>query len=122
MGLAFKPGTDDLREAPSIDNVELLLENGAEVYAYDPVAAGNFKKRYSAGPLKRGKIYYVQKPEEALKGANICFIFTEWQEIRVIPAKRYKELMQTPLVYDGRNIYDVKEMKEKGIEYYSIGR
>ncbi len=122
LGLAFKPGTDDLREAPSIDNVELLLENGAEVYAYDPVAAGNFKKRYPAGPLKRGKIYYVQKPEEALKGANICFIFTEWQEIRVIPAKRYKELMQTPLVYDGRNIYDVKEMKEKGIEYYSIGR
>lgn len=122
LGLAFKPGTDDLREAPSVDNVELLLERGAEIYAYDPAAADNFKKRYPEGALKRGKISYVEKPEEALLGANICFVFTEWAEIQRVPAKRYKELMQTPLVYDGRNIYDVEEMKEKGVEYYSIGR
>ena len=115
LGLAFKPGTDDLREAPSIDNVELLLEEGADLYAYDPVAEDNFRKRYP-------QITYVDNPEKALEGANICFIFTEWKEIREVPAKRYKELMQTPLVYDGRNVYDIAEMKENGVEYYSIGR
>ncbi len=122
LGLAFKPGTDDLREAPSLDNVELLLESGAEIYAYDPVAADHFKKKYPEGELKKGKIFYVEKPEDALKGANICFIFTEWKEIKAVPVCKYKELMQTPLVYDGRNIYEVKEMKENGVEYYSIGR
>ncbi len=122
LGLAFKPGTDDLREAPSIDNVELLLANGAEVYAYDPVAMANFKKRYPEGNIGKGKIVYVNAPDEALKGANICFIFTEWKEIKNIPSKCFKELMQTPLVYDGRNVYDVNEMKENRIEYYSIGR
>ncbi len=122
LGLAFKPGTDDLREAPSIDNVDLLLAHGAEIYAYDPVAEDNFKKKYPEGNIGRGSITYVKKPEDALKGANICFIFTEWKEIRQIPVETYKELMQTPLVYDGRNIYHVKEMKTKGIEYYSIGR
>ncbi len=122
LGLAFKPGTDDLREAPSLDNVELLLESGAEIYAYDPVAVDNFKKKYPEGALKKGKISYVERPENALKGANICFIFTEWKEIKAVPACKYKEWMQTPLVYDGRNIYDVKEMRESGVEYYSIGR
>ncbi len=122
LGLAFKPGTDDLREAPSIDNVDLLLAHGAEIYAYDPVAEDNFKKKYPEGNIGKGSIAYVKKPEDALKDANICFIFTEWKEIRQIPAEAYKEFMQTPLVYDGRNVYDVKEMKTKGIEYYSIGR
>ncbi len=115
LGLAFKPGTDDLREAPSIDNVDLLLEEGADLYAYDPVAEDNFRKRYP-------QITYVDNPEKALEGANICFIFTEWKEISEVPARRYKELMQTPLVYDGRNVYDIAEMKENGVEYYSIGR
>lgn len=115
LGLAFKPGTDDLREAPSIDNVDLLLEEGADLYAYDPVAEDNFRKRYP-------QITYVDNPEKALEGANICFIFTEWKEISEVPARRYKELMQTPLVYDGRNVYDITEMKENGVEYYSIGR
>lgn len=122
LGLAFKPGTDDLREAPSIDNVELLLAGGAQVYAYDPVAADNFKKRYPEGKIGNGSITYVNTPEEALESANICFIFTEWNEVRAVPVKSYRELMQTPLVYDGRNIYDIKEMKAQGIEYYSIGR
>ncbi len=122
LGLSFKPGTDDLREAPSIDNVELLLAHGAEVCAYDPVAMDNFKEKYPEGMKGRGKISYVQQPEEALKGANICFIFTEWKEIKEIEADTFKRLMQTPLVYDGRNIYDLKNMKEHGVEYYSIGR
>lgn len=117
LGLTFKPGTDDLREAPSIDNVELLLKNNANnIYAYDPVGEDNFKKKYPT------EINYVSTPEEALKDANICFIFTEWNEIKAIKPEMYKKLMKTPLVYDGRNIYDVKEMKDVGIEYYSIGR
>ena len=122
LGLAFKPGTDDLREAPSIDNVDLLLAGGADIYAYDPVATDNFKKKYPEGKIEKGSITYVESPEKALENANICFVFTEWAEIKAIPAGTYKELMQTPLVYDGRNVYDVVEMKEKGIEYYSIGR
>lgn len=117
LGLTFKPGTDDLREAPSIDNVELLLKNNANnIYAYDPVGEDNFKKKYPT------QIHYVSTPEEALKGANICFIFTEWNEIKAVKPETYKKLMKTPLVYDGRNIYDLEEMKDEGIEYYSIGR
>lgn len=122
LGLAFKPGTDDLREAPSIDNVELLLEYGADIRAYDAVAAENFKRRFPEGKIKKGRITYVNSPIEALEAANICFIFTEWQEIRDIPVKAFKTHMQTPLVYDGRNIFDVEEMKEQNVEYYSIGR
>ena len=117
LGLTFKAGTDDLREAPSKDNVKLLLESGADnIYAYDPVGEENFKKLYPT------EINYVKTPQEALENANICFIFTEWGEIQQVKPEEYKKLMRTPLVYDGRNIYDVKEMKENGIEYYSIGR
>lgn len=116
LGLAFKAGTDDLREAPSLDNVELLLEQGADIYAYDPVAEENFKKKYPT------QIHYVASPDEALKNANVCFIFTEWDEIKAVKPETYKKLMRTPLVYDGRNIYDLDEMKNAGIEYYSIGR
>ena len=117
LGLTFKAGTDDLREAPAKDNVKLLLESGADnIYAYDPVGEENFKKLYPT------EINYVKTPQEALKNANICFVFTEWGEIKQVKPEEYKELMKTPLVYDGRNIYDVKKMKENGIEYYSIGR
>ena len=117
LGLTFKPGTDDLREAPSIDNVELLLNSGADnIYAYDPVGEENFKKKYPT------QINYCNTPEEALKDANICFIFTEWNEIKAVKPEEYKKLMKTPLVYDGRNIYELQSMKKAGIEYYSIGR
>ena len=122
LGLAFKPGTDDLREAPSLDNVQLLLEEGADIYAYDPVAAENFKKRYPEGVLEKGTIHYVKTAEEALQDANICFIFTEWDEIKAVPAAEFKRLMSIPLVYDGRNVFNVQEMKDAGVEYYSIGR
>ncbi len=116
LGLTFKPGTDDLREAPSLDNVKLLIEQGAEIYAYDPVGKENFKKKYP------NEIVYVDSPLDALDGAQVCFIFTEWGEIKAITPEDYKELMKTPLVYDGRNIYDVQAMKFAGVEYYSIGR
>ncbi|MCS6104929.1 UDP-glucose/GDP-mannose dehydrogenase family protein [Clostridium botulinum] len=122
LGLTFKPGTDDLREAPSLENVPLLLEHGAQIYAYDPVGEENFKRKYSEGKHGQGSIKYVSNPEEALKDANVCFIFTEWGEIKSITPEHYNNLMRTSLVYDGRNIYNVNEMIEKGIEYYSIGR
>ena len=117
LGLTFKPGTDDLREAPSIDNINLLVNAGANIYAYDPVGKENFKKRYNTD-----KIIYTETPQQALDKAQICFIFTEWNEIKNIQPSEYKKLMRTPLVYDGRNIYDINEMKENGVEYYSIGR
>ena len=116
LGLTFKPGTDDLREAPSIDNINLLLKQGANIYAYDPIGSENFKKKYPT------KIHYVENPEDALNNADICFIFTEWDEIKKIKPETYKNIMKNPLVYDGRNIYDVEKMKKIGVEYYSIGR
>lgn len=122
LGLTFKPGTDDLREAPSLENVPLLLDQGADIYAYDPVGMDNFKRIFPVGLNYHGKISYVEAFEDALYGANICFIFTEWDEIRAIKPESYKKLMRTPLVFDGRNIYKVEEMKRAGVEYYSIGR
>ncbi|MBB6698241.1 UDP-glucose dehydrogenase family protein [Clostridium algidicarnis] len=122
LGLTFKPGTDDLREAPSLENVPLLLECGAEIYAYDPVGKDNFSRRYPEGKIGQGTIKYVDNVEEALKGANVCFIFTEWGEIKAIKPDQYKELMMSPLVYDGRNLYNIEEMREARVEYYSIGR
>jgi UDPglucose 6-dehydrogenase len=122
LGLTFKPGTDDLREAPSLDNIPLLLQAGADIYAYDPVGIENFRKHYPDGKSGKGSICYVTSAQEALQDANLCFIFTEWAEIRDVKPQQYKEWMQTPLVYDGRNIYMTDLMKKAGIEYYSIGR
>lgn len=122
LGLTFKPGTDDMREAPSLENVKLLLEAGADIYAYDPVGIENFKKYYPEGKFGKGRITYCESISQALRGANVCFIFTEWNEIKETKPQQYKKLMRTPLVYDGRNIYGVAEMAESGVEYYSIGR
>ena len=116
LGLTFKPETDDLREAPSVKNIDLLLKNGANVYVYDPVGMKNAKKIY------KDKVCYAKNPSEALEEADVCFIFTEWNEIKEIKPQTFKEHMKNPLVYDGRNIYNVNEMKTNGIEYYSIGR
>lgn len=122
LGLTFKPGTDDLREAPSLDNIHLFLEAGADVTAFDPVGIENFKKFYPEGRNGNGSIAYVQSPEAALKDAHICFVFTEWDENRAVSPVTFKAMMHTPLVYDGRNIYDPVKMKQAGVEYYSIGR
>lgn len=122
LGAAFKPGTDDLREAPSLDNIELLLKEGADIFVYDPAAASNLARRYPAGACINGTIDYVPDCATALKDANICFVFTEWEKIRNVKPAEFKELMRTPLVYDGRNVYDPAEMKKAGVEYYSIGR
>lgn len=116
LGLTFKAGTDDLREAPSLENIPLLLEQKADIYAYDPVGEDNFKKKYP------DELHYVATPEEALEGANVCFIFTEWGEIKQLLPADFKRLMRTALVYDGRNLFEPEMMKDAGVEYYSIGR
>jgi UDPglucose 6-dehydrogenase len=122
LGLTFKPGTDDLREAASLENIPLLLEQGADIYAFDPVGAKNFARVYPEGKNGKGSITYVSNIEHALDGANVCFIFTEWGEVKSVTPKTYKKLMRTPLIYDGRNIYSVNEMQDAGVEYYSVGR
>ena len=116
LGLTFKPGTDDLREAPSIPNVRRLLDEGSEIVAYDPVGIDNFRKLYPTG------IDYVTSPEEAIDNADMVFIFTEWNEIKSMDLNKYVKLMNTPVIYDGRNCYDTKEVEKHNIDYYSIGR
>jgi len=116
LGLTFKPGTDDLREAPSIPNVRLLLNQGAHVHAFDPVGMDNFKKIYPT------QVVYEASPEIALENADICFIFTEWDEIKTIDLNLYREKMKTPYIYDGRNCYDLDAAKKAGVNYQSIGR
>ena len=122
LGLTFKAGTDDLREAPSIDNIRLLLQAGADIYAYDPKGGERAKQLFPEGKLEKGSMTYVDSVEEALDKANICFAFTEWPQIKQITPAEFKEKMHTPLVYDGRNLYDPEQMKAAGVEYYSIGR
>lgn len=117
LGLTFKAGTDDLREAPSLKNIQLLLKNGANnINVYDPVGNENMKKIYP------NELNYTNTPEEALENADICFIFTEWEEIKNISLDVFLNKMKNPLVFDGRNLFDIDIMKNKGIEYYSIGR
>ncbi|MGN0376248.1 MAG: UDP-glucose dehydrogenase family protein [Suilimivivens sp.] len=122
LGLTFKAGTDDLREAPSIDNIKLLLQGGADIYAYDPKGEERAKLIFPEGKLDKGTMNYVSSPEEALDQANICFVFTEWKEMKDLTPADFKEKMHTPLVYDGRNLYSPEAMKDAGVEYYSIGR
>lgn len=116
LGLTFKPGTDDLREAASIPNVRRLLEEGAKVFAYDPVGIDNFKKIYPS------EIEYTNNPEEALQDADVAFIFTEWEEIKNIGLGVYENLMKAAIIFDGRNCYDILEVEKKNIEYHSVGR
>ncbi len=116
LGLTFKPNTDDLREAPSLDNIPILLDDGANVKAYDPIGEKNFKKIYPR------EIKYCKSIEETLKDADICFIFTEWDFVKKLDISLYEKLMKTPLVIDGRNCYDLEDMKKTHIIYESIGR
>ncbi|MDT9331586.1 UDP-glucose dehydrogenase family protein [Clostridium perfringens] len=116
LGLTFKPGTDDLREAPSIVNVRRLLDEGAEIVAYDPVGIENFKKLYPT------EIEYVNNPGEALKDADMVFLFTEWKEIKELELSVYETLMKTPIIFDGRNCYEIKDVEKSSVEYHSVGR
>lgn len=117
-GLAFKPDTDDIREAPSIDIVKGLLENGAKLQLYDSEAMENFKKLYP----ESNQITYFEEKYGALEDADALLIITEWKEFKELDLSRVKELLKLPIVIDGRNILNPKSMEEKGFEYYSIGR
>lgn len=125
LGLTFKPGTDDLREAPSIDNIELLLDEGANVRAYDPISIESFKKRIEP-KIKldsiNGKIKYFDTIDETIKGADATLIMTEWPEIVNYNIDNYETLMNNPLVFDGRNCYSLKDAEKANIEYISVGR
>lgn len=116
LGLTFKPGTDDLREAPTLVNIPLMIEDGANVKAWDPVGIDNFKKLCSTG------ITYCYSIEDTLKDADICFIFTEWDEVKNFDLGNYSKLMRNPIVLDGRNCYDLMNAKNEKIIYDSIGR
>lgn len=116
LGLTFKPGTDDIREAPSIVNINYLLERGVRVYAYDPIGIEKAKKIFG------DRIEYTENIDEAIQGADMCFIMTEWKEIIRYDLDKYAKLMARALIFDGRNCYDLKEIEKRPIEYYSIGR
>ncbi len=116
LGLTFKPGTDDLREAPTLVNIPLMIEDGANIKAWDPVGIDNFKKLYSDG------ITYCSSIEDTLQNADICFIFTEWDEVKTFDINKYSKLMKNPIIIDGRNCYDLVSAKKANIIYDSIGR
>ena len=116
LGLTFKPNTDDIREAPSVENVKMLLKNGASVSVYDPIGMENFKRYFPT------EVHYCNSIEETLKNKDIVFVMTEWDEFKKMDVKLFKQHMKTPLVYDGRNCYFPNEMLSASIEYYSVGR
>lgn len=115
-GLAFKPETDDIREAPSLEIIDYLLEKGATIQAYDPEAMDNVYKLY------KGRINFADDPYDALKNADALAIVTEWSVFRSPTFELMKEKMNHPLVFDGRNLFEPQLMKEEGFEYFSIGR
>ena len=116
LGLTFKPGTDDLRDGPALTNVPLLLEEGARVAAGDAVGEKNFRRLYPT------EVEYCARPEDALSGAELCFIFTEWPQVKALPPETFLRRMRRPVVLDGRNCYDVRAMRAAGVEYVSVGR
>ena len=117
-GLSFKPKTDDMREAPSIALIERLLLAGACVRVYDPQAAVNAES--VLGP--RDGVTYVATAFSALTGADALALVTEWDEFRTPDVTRMQDAMKTPVIFDGRNLYDAQRMRNQGMVYYSIGR
>ncbi len=115
-GLSFKPNTDDMREAPSIVIINKLLELGATVKAYDPVAMEEAKR------ILGDKIYYANGQYDAAEGTDGLFIVTEWNEFRLPDFKKLKSIMNENIIFDGRNIFEPDFIKDKGFIYYSIGR
>ncbi|WP_078392856.1 UDP-glucose dehydrogenase family protein [Shouchella patagoniensis] len=116
LGLAFKPNTDDMREAASIILAQDLVLAGANVIAYDPIAMENAKK------ILPEAVDYVGSPLEAIKGADTAFVVTEWKDICSLTTEDFKANLKESVVFDGRNCFNLEAMKEAGIEYYSVGR
>ncbi len=115
LGLAFKPNTDDMRDAKSIDVISALLSEGAVVQAYDPIAAENCRKIFP-------QITYCETPYEAATGASALLLVTEWNEFRLLNFDKLLEVMARPVLFDGRNLYDPQRMRRLGFDYYCIGR
>lgn len=115
-GLAFKPYTDDIREAPALYNIRKLLDAGAEVHVHDPEAMENVRTLFG------DTIHFHSSPYDALKNADALLIATEWPEYRTPDFDKMASLMRDKLIFDGRNIYDPENMHELGFKYYSIGR
>ena len=116
LGLAFKPDTDDLRFAPALEMVDLLLQRGARIQAYDPQAMKEAKR------LLGKKIAFAKDPYAAARGADCLLLMTEWNEFKEMDFKRVKGLMHQPLVVDGRNMYDPAKMRRLGFRYVGVGR
>ncbi len=115
-GLSFKPNTDDMREAPALTLIDQLINAGAEVTAYDPVAIEESKRKIG------DKIQYTENAYEAATDADALVLITEWNEFRVLNYRMLGKLLNNKLIFDGRNIFDLEEMQENGYTYYSIGR
>ena len=115
-GLAFKPNTDDIREAPALYTIDRLLEAGAQIRAFDPEATEHVRKIYG------DKVTFCGDPYEALEGSDALAIVTEWSVFRTPNFEKMKELLKEPVIFDGRNLYDLKRMQEAGFKYDSIGR
>lgn len=115
-GLAFKPNTDDVREAPALYTIDKLLDNGAKIKAYDPEAMDNVKAIYG------DKIQFAMEPYEAAEKADALAIVTEWNAFRTPNFDTLRQKLNNPVIFDGRNLYDVNKMKGKGFYYSSIGR
>ncbi|MCA1585604.1 MAG: UDP-glucose/GDP-mannose dehydrogenase family protein [Acidobacteria bacterium] len=115
-GLAFKPKTDDMREAPAVVIINALVDKGAKVQAFDPEAMKVAKRIFG------NKVSYATKSYEALRGSDALVIVTEWHEFREPDFVRMRKLMRTPVIFDGRNLYDPKQITAQGFTYYSIGR
>jgi UDPglucose 6-dehydrogenase len=115
-GLAFKAGTDDMREAPSLTLIDALLDEGVSICAHDPAATGH------ARALLGNRIDYAETNYEALPGADALVVVTDWNEYRHPDFERVKRTLRQPVIVDGRNLYDVEKMRELGVRYHSIGR
>ena len=116
LGLTFKPNTDDLREAPSLDNIQILLEDGANIKVFDPVGEKVYKN------INFEKITYCNSIEDTLNGTDICFIFTEWNCIKNMNIQLFERNMKKPIILDGRNCFDIEKIKQYKVIYESIGR
>jgi UDPglucose 6-dehydrogenase len=116
LGLAFKPGTDDVREAPALALIELLLEEGASVRAYDPVATSTAQK------LLGERVVYCEDSYQAASGADALVVVTEWDEFRHLDLDRIKGLLAVPVIIDGRNIFDRTTLTEAGFIYHGMGK
>jgi UDPglucose 6-dehydrogenase len=119
LGLAFKPETDDIREAPSIRLIRDLLHEGARLYLYDPQAMENMKGLY---PEDEARVVYCADPYQAVEEANALLVLTEWEEFGRLDLKKVRAAMANPIIIDGRNIFDPAEVAKLGFEYYSVGR